>query len=74
MGGIKLEVSQGIKEKVREQRINQIEVQIADIQISIAIYEKLVERFNSKEDQQLLETEKRKLERNLLAFEATKEA
>lgn len=60
------------KQKVRENRIAQLELQIADALLNIAIYKAVCEKFQREEDRQVLAAEQEKLIRFETAMEVVR--
>lgn len=60
------------KQRVKESRIEQLEIQIADTLLNIAIYKKVYEKFNKAEDEAFLAAEVEKLARFETALEVVK--
>lgn len=61
------------KKKVMENRIAQLEIQISDTLLNIAIYKTVCERFQREEDRQALAVEQEKLIRFETAMEVVRE-
>lgn len=67
-----MEVSEEIKKAVKEHRLKQLEQQIADVQLTMTIYQKMIETYEGKEDRAQLAVEIMKLDRLQLAYETVK--
>lgn len=65
-----MEVSEDVQRLVKEQRLKQLEQQIADVVITITIYHKMIDTYGENEDRAQLSTELTKLGRLKLAYEA----
>lgn len=59
------------KQKVKESRIGQLEIQIANTLLNIAIYKKVYEQFQREEDRLVITQEQEKLIRFQTALDVT---